>query len=234
MSSKEKKVNIKLKDLFMIFLPSIALLSFLCVPSIIYEFLIQLNLSSILSQVFADFIYLVVILVLFRKSLLKEFLTYKKHFKSNFKVGLKAWATGIAIMIGSNIVINLFVFNGSVAGNEEAIRELLKIYPVYVFLASVIFAPIAEEITFRKLLKESVKTKWLFIITSGFAFGFLHALTDISNLLNFLYIIPYGVLGCAFAYMNYETDSVFTSITFHFLHNFLTMMLLLSVAGIVM
>ena len=34
-----------------------------------------------------------------------------------------------------------------------------------------------------------------------------------------LYIIPYGALGATFAYAYYKTDTVFTTVTFHIIHN---------------
>ena len=36
---------------------------------------------------------------------------------------------------------------------------------------------------------------------------------------DFLYIIPYGALGAAFAYINVKTDNVYSSILVHFVHN---------------
>ena len=38
-------------------------------------------------------------------------------------------------------------------------------------------------------------------------------------MIDYLYIIPYGVLGGAFAIAYSKTESVFTSMTFHMLHN---------------
>ena len=40
-----------------------------------------------------------------------------------------------------------------------------------------------------------------------------------NSIVDYLYIIPYGVLGGAFALAYSKTESVFTSMTFHMLHN---------------
>lgn len=229
---EENNKNIKQKIL-KILIPILAILAFLYVPAFIYLFLKYLKLNDIIAQLIADFIYLVIIVFIFRKSLKKDLIDYKNNFNSYIKIGLKGWMVGIAIMIVSNLILNIFIFKGNIAGNEEAIRDMLYQYPIYIAISSIIFAPIAEEITFRKILRNSINTKWVYILLSGFIFGFLHALTDISTWLDLLYIIPYGALGSVFAYMNYKTDNIFTSIVIHFLHNFITIVLLLSVASTV-
>ena len=71
--------------------------------------------------------------------------------------------------------------------------------------------------------------KYAFVAISAILFGLVHTLADLSNLLNLLYIIPYGALGLGFALMDYETKSTFTSIVMHMIHNTITCILLFAV-----
>ena len=102
--------------------------------------------------------------------------------------------------------------------NEEAIRTLFGVNPIYIFISSVFLAPILEELTFRKAIKSIFKNKWVFIIMSGLIFGYLHIMS-FNNLLELLYIIPYGTFGVVFACMLYDTDNICVPILFHFMHN---------------
>ena len=168
-------------------------------------FLIAIELSFIL-----------ILWFIYRKELKEEFKDYKKNFSDYFKLGLKVWAIGLLIMMTSNIILNL-VFHVS-PSNESNVQALLKQLPVYILIATIIYAPFSEEIIFRKSLDKCFSNKFLFIIVSGLIFGSLHVLTS-KNSLEMLYIIPYGAFGSAFAYMYYKTKNIFTSMTIHMLHN---------------
>ena len=93
-------------------------------------------------------------------------------------------------------------------------------FPVYTVFASCIFAPFVEEVIFRKCLGKVFNNDILFIIVSGFLFGFAHTLASIGMGLNqMLYIIPYGVFGGIFAYIYCKTKNIFPTITVHHFHN---------------
>ncbi len=92
-----------------------------------------------------------------------------------------------------------------------------------------IFAPYAEELLFRKSLRPLIKNKWIYAITSALLFGGAHLVAGLSDfhILDLLYLIPYGSLGFAFALADAETESTFTSVFVHSVHNFGTGLLLL-------
>lgn len=121
---------------------------------------------------------------------------------------------GIVLMIVSNLIIQHVYQLGLL---EEAVQESLKMFPVYTVFASCIFAPFVEEVIFRKCLGKVFNNDILFIVVSGFLFGFAHTLASIGMGLNqMLYIIPYGLFGCVFAYMYRKTNNIFTSVMVSF------------------
>ena len=108
----------------------------------------------------------------------------------------------------SNVII-IFINGGSIAGNEESIREMMKVSPIYIFFSAVLFAPLVEELVFRQAFKYMFSDKWLFIFMSAFVFGGLHLFSSAETLIDLLYIIPYGAPGFVFAYMLSKTDNIF-------------------------
>ena len=133
-------------------------------------------------------------------------------------------------MMISNLIINGIVFNGSIAANEESNRELILASPFLSIFLAVFIAPFVEEITFRYGLRKIFKNVWFYAIFSGFIFGFLHAISGIESakdMLDLLYIIPYGSLGFAFSVIYYKTDNIWVNIFTHMLHNGLVYSLLI-------
>jgi len=175
----------------------------------IWEIILALFASAVLAIIF----YLV-----YRKDLKKEFKKFKTNFLENMNIGLKYWMAGLCIMMVSNLILT-FVFKSGGANNENAVQEMLKISPLLMFISAGILAPFNEEIVFRKTIKDIIDNKWLFVILAFLFFGGAHVIGGATAILDYLYIIPYGALGGAFAMAYYETDTVFTSMTFHMIHN---------------
>ena len=167
-------------------------------------------------MILIDISLLFILYLIYRKELNKEFIKYLNNFKRFFSFGFKYWILGLAIMMVSNVLIQLVY--PSVASNEEAVQEALASAPIYIAFSSCIFAPFAEEIIFRKSLRKVFRSDILFIIASGIIFGLVHNLSSFSSG-QILYIIPYGTFGAVFAYMYVKTNSIFVPMTFHFIHN---------------
>ena len=119
----------------------------------------------------------------------------------------------------SSIVIS-FILKQSVSNNEALVRQSIELAPIYMLFTCAVVAPIFEEMVFRKSLYGLIKYKWLFILVSGLGFGLLHVLGSYTSPLDFLYIVPYGSMGCAFAYLLTKTDNIVLPIIIHAIHNF--------------
>lgn len=195
------------------------------------------NLNTSLKSIcliFIDISFMLILYLIYRKEINNEFLKQIRHLKTNFTFGLKLWSIGLLLMISSNIIISLIY--PSVAANEEAVQSSLKMMPIYTAFASCIFAPFVEEIIFRKCLKKAFNSDILFIIISGFLFGLAHNLTTLltgTNISQLLYIIPYGLFGCVFAYMYVKKKNIFVPITFHMIHNTILVIISLTYTGVI-
>lgn len=173
-----------------------------------------------LSQLGTYTILLLGLCFVYHKRLIKDFKNFKKD---NINIALKNWLCGLGIMLISNIFISFIV--GDIAANETANRNLLNELPITNMITMIIIGPLVEEITFRASFKNAF-TKWYtFAITTGLLFGLAHIAK--FELLELLFIIPYGALGFFFAKAMFETDNIYTSYFAHFIHNALCILLII-------
>lgn len=158
------------------------------------------------------------IVLIYNKKVSKDFEDMKKNSIKYFNKYIKYWLIGIGVMMISNLIIKLFI-DSNLPNNEQTIRDIFGISPIYIFFSAVIYAPIVEELVFRYSFKKIFSNKWIFIILSGLIFGGMHVFNNFENLTDLLYIIPYSAPGIVFAYMLEKSDNVFVPISFHFIHN---------------
>lgn len=158
------------------------------------------------------------IVFIYNKKVSKDFEDMKKNSIKYFNKYIKYWLIGIGVMMISNLIIKLFI-DSNLPNNEQTIRDIFGISPIYIFFSAVIYAPIVEELVFRYSFKKIFSNKWIFIILSGLIFGGMHVFNNFENLTDLLYIIPYSAPGIVFAYMLEKSDNVFVPISFHFIHN---------------
>ena len=154
--------------------------------------------------------------LIYKKTLKEEFKDFRANASNYLFKGVIIWAISVVLMIISNIIISTRV--GSTASNEELVQSIIKIYPVYMLLSSVIYAPFIEELIFRKSIRDFINNNIIYVLISGISFGYIHTLagTDSKEL---LFIIPYAIVGSAFAYIYTKTKNIFVSMTLHAIHN---------------
>ena len=150
---------------------------------------------------------------------------FNKKFLSNMGTSLSYWMIGLAIMIVSNLFISI-ITNGGMPANEESVRDLIDKVPLYMLFNVIIYAPITEELVFRKSFKDFISNKYVYVLTSGLVFGGLHIISSLTDITGLLYIVPYGTLGITFAILYKKTDNIFSTISVHALHNFISFVIL--------
>lgn len=216
------------------------ILLLLCFNSVMFS-IFNINLKSLSEKeyliytVLFELVLLIIFIIIYRKTLSKNGKEYFKNFSESFKQSLKYWLVGFAIMATSNIIIT-FVLKQTIAGNEELVRSYIDTSPLLMIFimifSTVIYAPICEELTFRKSIKDAINNKYIYILTSGLLFGFLHIVSYINTPLDLVYLIPYASLGIVFATLYYKTNNIFSTITIHAMHNALSVLVYLSLGGL--
>jgi len=179
----------------------------------------------------SNLILLGIFIYIYHKDLSKDFKEYFEDFNNNFDISLKYWLSGFAIMVISNLIIS-FILNMTIAGNEENVRSFINVSPILMLFNASIYAPIVEELTFRKSIREVINNKWIYAIVSGLLFGFMHIMGYITSPIDIIYLIPYGALGISFALLYYKTNNIFSTITMHAFHNTIAILLYLALGGL--
>ena len=179
-----------------------------------------------------DLVYLSILLWWNIDTIKRDFKNFTKDIFGNLETSFKYYILGFISMVVSNLIL-IFITNGSIAGNEEAVRDMIDKVPLYMAFSTILYAPLTEEIIFRKCIKDVVKNKWLYILLSGFIFGGMHIVGSAKTLVDVLFIIPYSSLGLSFAYTYYKTDNIFNTISMHLIHNTFAYVLYLVAYGII-
>lgn len=207
----------------------LVILGAVIMPSMVANWLMKIKINEDIASILGSLLYIMCVFSIYRTSLVEEFKTFKSNFKSSIKTGFKYYLLGFMAMVFFNLLIVLT--SKGISDNETGVREMLFDSPLISLFTIGIIGPISEELAFRKSIEAACKNKYVFFILSGLLFGGAHLLINILSgtlvLSDLLYILPYGSLGVAFAYMNYETKSTYTSMCMHMFHNLATCALLL-------
>ena len=160
----------------------------------------------------------ILMISVFYKQLVHDFKIFKEYFREYMSLTIKTWLKSLVVMMILGIILQLVTNLGS-SNNQESLQKLFNVYPIFVALLSMFYAPFAEELMFRGVFRKFIKSKYLFIIVSGVMFGLLHVIDDSKTLAEFSYIIVYSSLGIYLASLYYKTNNLFTNISFHFMQN---------------
>lgn len=171
--------------------------------------------------IITSIIYLLFLIYLYRKELIDDLGKFKLI---NVVKYIPIYIIGILLMAYSNSLLSN-ITNIDISKNEELVRQYIKTLPIYMSFSTVVYAPIVEEITFRKIFKNIFNNKYLFIILSGCIFGLVHMSLISTTFNDFLMIIPYIVMGIDFSYIYYKSDNIFTTITLHSIHNLILLII---------
>lgn len=182
------------------------------------------NEMKVYLSTFASFILFFIFLLIYRLELKKEFKTFKDNFIECMDIGVRWWLIGLFLMIFFNFIITHLLHGGG-AGNEQQVQTLVKAVPWIMLFDAGFLAPVNEEIVFRKTLKDIFTNKWIFALASFLLFGGAHIIGNIHMFTDILYIFPYGVLGAVFALAYYESDTIFTTISMHMIHNIILVLM---------
>lgn len=193
---------------------------YLLINSLLNEILFFTKYSSIVSS----FITLLIFIIYFRKNLMNDL-------KNLRKIKLKTWVnyTLFFIICYVSVVIldyYLTIFVGNMATNEQLVENSILNNPKLYFWEVVIIAPFMEELLCRLNFRRAFRNKWIFTIFTGLFFASLHLLSA-SSTLEILFIIPYFIMGFYLGFVYYDSDSIITSIIYHFSNNLIAFIILI-------
>lgn len=181
------------------------------------------NIGKNIYLIISDLLYIILLGIVYKGEIKEDFIKYKNNYKKIFIKYFKVYLLGV-ILMGITNTLAYKITGSEISNNEELVRNYIKYLPFYMSFSTVIYAPIVEEFTFRKIIRNIISNKLLFIIMSGIIFGLLH-MSSSYEINDYIMIIPYVVMGICLAYIYSETDTIFSSITFHALHNLILLII---------
>lgn len=164
--------------------------------------------------------------LIYNKTLINDLKTFKLNYKKYLKKSFNYWLKGLFIMITSNIIIN-FVLKLGTSVNEQANIQLIKQSPLTLVPIVVLLAPCIEELVFRKSFAKISDNKHIFAWITGLIFGGVHVISSLSDPRTIIFLIPYCSIGIAFGYLYKKTDTIFSSLSMHILHNTINIAIIL-------
>lgn len=184
-------------------------------------------IGKVIISLISNLIILAILIFIYKDTLIKDFKNFfNKNISENLELSFKYWLLGFGIMIVSNLILTV-ITNGGIAGNEESVRKLIDIAPLYMLFDVAIYAPITEELIFRKSIRDFISNKLVYCLVSGLIFGGLHVISAINTPIDALYLIPYSALGISFAALYTKSNNIFSSMSMHALHNTIAILLYL-------
>lgn len=115
-------------------------------------------------------------------------------------------------VVANELLSLLFNFE-EVSQNTTTILKIIKLVPVFA-VSTILFAPIMEEVVFRKILFGTFLQKHGFF-TSAFLNSFLFAIIHFD----FKHLLVYLVMGFTFSFIYYKTKRIVVPIAAHSLMN---------------
>ena len=98
------------------------------------------NIVKTIYLIIYDIFVVCILLLIFNKTIKKDFEEILVKHKEYYSKYINIWLIGLMIMLLSNAFI-VYILKNGISSNEEAIRNLFKMSPIYVYLSAVIFAP---------------------------------------------------------------------------------------------
>ena len=228
----------KIINKILMILKSITIILLLLLSSSILFSILGINPNNISDKTYtlylalSELLLMIILFIIYRKTIIEDFKKFKKDINGNLELAFRYWTIGFSIMLISNLFISL-ILGKAISGNEEIVRNYIDSSPLLMAISTVIFAPINEELTFRKSLRDALKKKWVYALTSGIIFGGLHVISYINVPSDLIYLLPYSSLGIAFALLYYKTNNIFSSISMHTMHNLLSIIIYLLGASLI-
>lgn len=182
---------------------------------------IKTKVQSIILTAMLYIIQITLLIIPMFKELKRDFKAFKGNFKLYIKNMLPRFGIILIIYIISSLAVTMFV--SAISTNQALISQM----PIYVsaFFA-IIVAPLTEELMFRGFMKKFIKNDIAFIIISSIVFGGLHVI-NATEINQYLYIIPYSILGLAFSLNYVKTKNIASNMVLHATWNSLAILALI-------
>lgn len=152
----------------------------------------------------------------------------KGKVSQNFKEIFKWVFILFAIQLIFGVVVNLILGDTALDDNTQSIWNLSNLNLVYALFKVFIFSSIAEELLFRKTLRDILDNKLLFIVISAFFYAFMNiAYADWLNMIFMFDFLLYFLFYSVLSYVYVKYDNIVLIMFIKFIHAFIPLVIML-------
>lgn len=189
-------------------------------PYFLNSFTSLFNLTEIVTLYTSfslNFIFLIFIIHIYRKKLNEYINEIKNNFKSNLLFGIKVFLVGFIIYGLLNAL--LVTLDIPILNNQSSMKDIMDKIPIVFILNTLFYYPIVEELIFKMSFKNILKSKWIFVIITGFLNAFFQIVFSINGYSDLLYLLPYTIFFGALSYIYFKTDNIIYPIVIRICYN---------------
>ncbi len=178
----------------------------------------------------ADLIFLVGIVFLYKDTLKECWASFRKDYSWKKKIGvIVKW---VVIIFACNILMGILTEVLFPSTADEVVENTAAIYSLkfgYTVFKTLIFATIAEDLLFKKSIRDVIDNKWLFIFVSGIIYTAMNFMySDFSDPYIFVDILVYLIPAFIFSYAYVKNnDNIIVSMLIKFFCNLLPLTILI-------
>lgn len=150
---------------------------------------------------------------------------------------LKNILIGVLILYSSNILSGFITLAFKALTKDNTITSLNQFslidqlgskFAILAIVNIVIFAPIVEELVFRKAAFSLFKNKWVALVISSLVFGLIHVTGEQTALALLVNLIIYSLSGVALGYIYIKNDeNIWIPIYVHLINNLISSILII-------
>lgn len=169
-----------------------------------------------------------VICFIYKKTLIRDWRSFRKNTKENLKSCLKLFLVLFGLKFGAAFISSLLAMGFGIemtqSENQNVLDALTGSAPLMMFISTVIIAPFIEEGIFRLGVKKIIKdTNW-FIVISGLIFGLMHVFPTVLTMEAIIQSIVYVVMGLGLAWIYESEKNIYFPIMVHALNNLVSVL----------
>lgn len=191
--------------------------------------------DDIITIFIADLLFFLGIVILYKNDLKDSFLRFRKDFKGKEKFFLiLKW---VIVLLIINIVGGMLTelispdLANTQDSNTSSLFKLASISSLYTIFKTILFAPIAEELVFRKTVRTVISNNTLFIIVSSLIYALMNIVYAEITLSVLLTLIPYFILSCVLSFVYTKYDNIIITMIIKFCYNLIPLSILLISMG---
>lgn len=183
----------------------------------------------------SDLVFFMCVIILYKDTLKEGYKRFEKNYKPSKRIFfVLKW---VAILFGINMIggiITELIFPGlTETGNTATIYSIASVSTAYIIFKTLIFATVAEELVFKKAIRELISNNVLFIITSSLVYALINVMyTDITYL-TLIDMISYFLFSLVLSYVYVKNDdNIVMPMAIKFCYNLIPITLMLISLGV--